>query len=260
MVPKPNITDRLRHQLLGKYGRTRRKYSGAFVFMSAKTDPFLPRVDLLRVTRSNLAVFAEADVFVMCQTRSPAVVEDAETFELLCHMAKQKTAAVSFSIATDVRAEQLRIEHGGLSPERRLRTMERLKSAGIFVSAAVSPLMPYSDEFPRRLIDCAHHASIQTLRPSGFGSATPKHVLTEVGRTVPGYERLDDDLADDLRGLDTDEQFSWGVGNKGFMGAFLAARRFYGPPDSQKLPSSGLGRSPVRSETVNTPNLDRPDS
>ena len=124
LVPKPNITDRLRHQLFDKYGRTRRKYLGAFVFMSAKTDPFLPRKDLLRITRSNLAVFAEADVFLMCQTRSPAVVEDAETLELLCHMAKQKKAAVSLSIATDVRADQLRIERGGLSPGRRLRTME----------------------------------------------------------------------------------------------------------------------------------------
>ena len=234
LVPKPHISERLRHQLFSANGRTRPKYSGAFVFMSAKTDPFLPRADLLKITRSNLAVFSEADVFLMCQTRSPAVVEDAEIFELLCHMAHQRKAAVSFSVATDVRAEQLRIERGGLSPERRLTTMERLKTAGIFVSAAVSPLLPYSDEFPRRLLDSAHHASIQTLRPSGFGSATPKHVLTEVDRSVPGYRRLEEELADDLRSLDKGEQFSWGVGNKGFMGAFLAARRFYGPPDSQK--------------------------
>ena len=236
LVPKPDISERLRHQLFSTNGRTRPKYSGAFVFMSAKTDPFLPRTDLLRITRSNLAVFAQADVFLMCQTRSPAVVEDAEILELLCHLANQKKAAVSFSIATDVRAEQLRIERGGMSPERRLRTMERLKSVGIFVSAAVSPLMPYSAEFPRRLLDCAHHASIQTLRPSGFGSATPKNVLDEIYRSVPGYQQLGTRLADSLQCRDTDGEFSWGMGNKGFIGAFLAAGRFYGPADSRKTP------------------------
>ena len=101
-------------------GRTRTKYRGAFVFMSAKTDSFLPREDLLKITRSSITVFAQADVFLMCQTRSPAVIEDLEIFTLLCHVAKRKKVAVSFSIATDLKEEQRRIERGGLSPERRL--------------------------------------------------------------------------------------------------------------------------------------------
>ena len=179
LVPKPRITEQLRHELFDGQGRTRAKYRGAFVFMSAKTDPFLPREDLLRITRSNLEVFAHADVFLMCQTRSPAVVEDVEIFTLLSHMANRKKVAVSFSVATDLKEEQRRIERGGLSPERRLRAMQKLKKAGIFVSAAASPLMPYSTEFAGRLLDCAHHASIQQLRPLGFGSTTPKAVLPE---------------------------------------------------------------------------------
>ena len=232
LVPKPKVTDRLRRQLFDRHGRTRPRYRGAFVFMSAKTDPFLPRPDLLRITRGNLAVFAEADVFLMCQTRSPAVVGDAGIFTKLREMAEHKKVGVSFSISTDIRSSQRQIERGGSSPERRLRTMAKLKSAGIFVSAAVSPLMPYSDQFAGSLMACAHHASIQALRPEGFGSATPRHVLTEVHRSVPGYQRLEDELADHLRLLDTSERFSWGVGNKGFMGAFLAAKQYYRASDS----------------------------
>ena len=36
------------------------------------------------------------------------------------------------------------------------------------------------DGKPRRIVECADHASVQILRPSGFGSATPKQVLGEV--------------------------------------------------------------------------------
>ena len=191
LVPKPNITDRLRRHLFNRHGRTRPKYLGAFVFMSAKTDPFLPRPDLLRITRANLEVFAEADVLLMCQTRSSAIVEDAEIFAMLCQMAKQKKAAVSFSIPTDIRKFQRRIEHGGSSPERRLRIMERLKTAGIFVSAGVSPLMPYSAEFAASLIECASrlHSGVTALgfrlgRPAArFDRSTPISArLKEIGR------------------------------------------------------------------------------
>ena len=186
LVPKPNITARLRHQLFDKHGGIRPKYIGAFVFMSAKTDPFLPRPDLLRITRANLEVFAEADVFLMCQTRSPAVVEDPEIFALLRQMAKQKKAAVSFSIPTDIRIFQRRIERGGSSPERRLRTMARLKTAGIFVSAAVSPLMPYSAEFAASLIECASrfHSGVTAL---GFRLG---HPAARFDRSTPISPRL----------------------------------------------------------------------
>jgi hypothetical protein len=93
-------------------------------------------------------------------------IDGSRTYVLVWgQMAKQKKAAVSFSIPTEIRKFQRRIEHGGSSPERRLRTMERLKTAGIFVSAAVSPLMPYGAEFAASLIECASrlHSGVTAL-------------------------------------------------------------------------------------------------
>ena len=237
LVPKPEITTRLRHQLFDARGKTRPTYRGGFVFMSAKTDPYLPSPELLDITRANLKTFLEADVFLMCPTRSAAVVEDAEIFRILIQMAEKRKVGVSFSVGTDIKEEQRRIERGGLSPERRLRIMADLKSAGVFVSAAVSPLMPYSDEFPRHLLECAHHASIQLLRSIGFGSTTPKNVLTEVQGSIRHYRDLDRRLVEQLSGLPGAARFSWGIGNKGFTGAFLAARRFYGLNASHQKPS-----------------------
>ena len=142
-------------------------------------------------------------------------------------MAKHQKVGVSFSISTDLLEEQRKLERGGLGPERRLKTMARLKEAGIFVSAAVAPLMPYSGAFPKRLIESAHHASIQLLRPSGFGSSTPKDVLDDIETPIPGYRTFDMKLVNQIEESADLTDFAWGVGNKGFMGAFLAARNFY---------------------------------
>ena len=105
--------------------------------------------------------------------------------------------------------------------------MARLKAAGAFVSAAVAPLMPYSPEFARKLVDSCHHASIQVLHLTGSGAATPKDVLDQTHMDIPHYRELDSKLADEIETVAGAHDFSWGINNKGFIGAFLAARRFY---------------------------------
>ena len=233
IVPKPNIASRLHDQLSDTAGATSSAYRGACIFMSAKTDPFLPIPELLQITRSNLQTFLKADVFLMCQTRSPKVVEDPEIFRLVLEMAKLKKVGISFSIPSDVLEEQRRIERGGLAPNRRLDIMRQLKDSGVFVSAAVSPLMPHSVDFPRRLKSYAHHASIQILRPKGIGSSTSSGLLQEIHQSVPGYNQLEVGLSRGLQSISETSEFSWGIGNKGFIGAFLAAKRFYGPDTYQ---------------------------
>lgn len=180
LIPKPDVTERLQQQLFDRNHRTRAPYKGAFIYMSPKTDPFLPLSDTLQITLSNLRVFLEADVFLVCQTRSPKIAEDLDIFSLIIQMARRKKVGVSFSISTDILEEQRRIEGGGLSPDGRMAVMMRLKEAGVFISAAVSPLISFSPAFPQRLIDCAHHASIQLLRSQGYGSTTPERLLSKI--------------------------------------------------------------------------------
>jgi DNA repair photolyase len=229
LVLKPNITTKLRKRLLDSSGKTRKAYRGASIFMSAKTDPFLPVKENLQITKGNLRVFADADVFVMCQTRSAQVTDDAEILELLQHMAKRGKAGVSFSISTDILGEQQRSERGGISPLRRMEVMEKLKSKSIFVTAAVCPIMPFSYEFPGRLLECSNHASVQILRPAGSGSSTPKEFLDDVHDNIPHYGELDLKLVEKFSAQDQNSGFSWGIGAKGFIGGFVAARRFYNP-------------------------------
>lgn len=232
LIPKPDIAARLERVLIDASGRTKPKYRDAFVFMSPKTDPFLPLKPALEVARKVLRVFSRSDVFLMCQTRSPSIVEDPEIFGLLVGMATRGQVGVSFSISTDLETEQRNIERGGLKPLRRLDVMRRLKEAGIFVSAAVSPLMPYSPEFAHRIMDVADHASIQQLKSSRVGASTPEYLLAKVRRADRYQCDLADPLADELSTTSATTGFAWGIGSKGFIGAFLAAKRFYGQKES----------------------------
>jgi DNA repair photolyase len=228
LLYKPDITHRLRRQLLNGAGQTRPPYQDAAIYMSPKTDPLVPIPEALAITAQNLDVFLEADIFLMIQTRSKAVKhEDPDIFNRIIELARRKKVGVSFSISTDLLDEQRRVESGGLSPAERLRIMARLKDAGVFVSAAVAPLMPYSPDFARKLVESCHHASIQVLHLTGSGAATPKDVLTQMHREIPHYREMDRKLADEIEAVDGASEFSWGMNNKGFIGAFLSARRFY---------------------------------
>ena len=76
LLYKPDITNRLRKQLLDRAGQTRPPYQGAAVYMSPKTEPLIPIPDALAITAQNLDVFLDAECFLMIQTRSPKVVEE----------------------------------------------------------------------------------------------------------------------------------------------------------------------------------------
>jgi DNA repair photolyase len=228
LLYKPDFPNRLRRQLLDEAGQTRPRYRGAAVYMSPKTDPLLPIKDALAITAHNLDVFLDAECFLMIQTRSKAVEEsDPAIFTRIVALARHKKVGVSFSISTDLLDQQRRIESGGLLPAERLAIMARLKDAGVFVSAVVAPLMPYSPDFARKLVDCCHHASIQVLHLTGSGAATPNAVLDQTHSEIPHYRELDRTLAEAIDACGASESFSWGINNKGFIGAFLAARRFY---------------------------------
>jgi len=211
LLYKPDFTNRLRRELLDEAGKTRPRYRGAAVYMSPKTDPLLPITDALAITARNLDVFLDAECFLMIQTRSKAVEEkDPDIFNRIIELSRRKKVGVSFSISTDLLSQQRRIENGGLTPTERLAIMARLKQAGVFVSAAVAPLMPFSPDFAHKLVDSCHHASIQELHLTGSGAATFKDVLDQKHREIPHYRELERKLAEEIEALEDSEPFSWG--------------------------------------------------
>jgi hypothetical protein len=65
------------------------------------------------------------------------------------------------------------------------------------------------------------------LHLTDSGAAAPNAVLTQTQRDIPQYRELAGKLADEIEAVDGAVEFSWGMNNKGFIGAFLAGRRFY---------------------------------
>ena len=133
-------------RLRGELRRAKRK-GGTAIFMSSATDPYQPLEHRERVTRSLIEAMAEDPPdFLFVQTRSPLVTRD---IDLLLRLGPR--TRVSITVETDL--EPIRKAFTPAAPPiaARLRALERLSASGVPVQAAISPLLPCSDEFPKKL-------------------------------------------------------------------------------------------------------------
>jgi DNA repair photolyase len=164
------IVAKLRAPSLLRSAFERPSWKGEVVAFSGATDPWQPVEASLRLTRGCLEVCAEYRNPVSVVTKAPLVERDAD---LLASLAARgaATATVSLPFLDDERARAL--EPWAASPARRLRTIERLASAGVPVGVSVAPVIPgLNDEEMPRVLEAARdagatHASWQLLRLPG---------------------------------------------------------------------------------------------
>jgi hypothetical protein len=224
---KPGLEEAVRRELVRK-----KSQRWKLVYMSVKTEPLLRIPDCQKVTCSILESFVKArrPVFLFVQTRMDPTRHQA--YELMRELGRQRRIAFSISISTDDRKAMEGIETPVHSPEERLAFMRQLKEDGFFVSAAAAPLLPFTDKFAERIVEAAHHASVQEAHPpSCSGSATKKDVYEVILGTqrLYGYNSVGDlerKLVQQLSALAP--EFTWGIANAGFVGSFYAALNHYG--------------------------------
>ena len=130
---KPDAAAQLRREL-GRPG-----YRCSTICLGANTDPYQPAEKKLEVTRSILEVLSEFSHPVRIVTKSSLVERD---IDLLAPMAKRNLCAVSVSVTTLDRHLSRVMEPRAAAPERRIRTVETLNSAGIPVNVLVAPIIP----------------------------------------------------------------------------------------------------------------------
>jgi DNA repair photolyase len=124
-----------------------RKKGPVKIFLSSATDPYQPEEARAGLTRSLLEVLSEQPPdFLFLQTRSPLVTRDVDILLKL-----KDRLLVSVTVETDL--EEVRRAFAPAAPPvpARLRALGKLKEAGLFVQAAVSPVLPFSREFPAKL-------------------------------------------------------------------------------------------------------------
>jgi DNA repair photolyase len=117
------------------------------IFMSSSTDPYQPVEAKEKITRSLLEVMAETPPdFLFLQTRSPLIARDLDLLKSFQHK-----ILVSMTIETD--REDIRKTFSPFAPpiQARMRTLKLIVDAGIPAQAAVSPLLPSTKEFAKKL-------------------------------------------------------------------------------------------------------------
>ncbi|TCP24122.1 DNA repair photolyase [Scopulibacillus darangshiensis] len=119
------------------------------IFMSSSTDPYQPIEHREKITQALLETMAEEPPdFLFVQTRSPLVTRDIELFRAL-----GKRVLISMTVETD--RDDIRKAFSLAAPPipARLKAMDTMKNAGLAVQAAVSPVLPSTEDFAKTLAD-----------------------------------------------------------------------------------------------------------
>lgn len=142
--PKVNLPELLREELRRAVARGR--LDGLSIFMSSATDPYQPIERRYELTRRCLEILAELQPsWLIVQTRGTLVVRDIPLLQQL-----GRRAMVSITVETD--SEEVRRAITPRTPAlwRRHEAMAQLRAAGIYVQAAIAPLLPCD---PQRLAE-----------------------------------------------------------------------------------------------------------
>ncbi len=155
ILTKPNAVELLRREL------SARGYSAQPVALGINTDAYQPVERRLEITRRILEVLTECRHPVTIVTKSSMIERD---LDLLKQLAADNLVSVAVSVTTLNRSLGRRMEPRAAAPERRLKTIETLASAGVPVSVLVAPVIPF-------LTDHEVESILEAARAAGAGSA-----------------------------------------------------------------------------------------
>ncbi len=187
---KVNAPEVLRAEL------SRPSWKRELVAVGTATDPYQPAEARYRLTRAVLEALAQHRTPVHLVTRSPLVLRD---LDVLTELASTAGATVCVSVATlDVELAR-QLEPAVAAPHHRLRTVQRLSSAGIRAGVLLAPVLPGLTDRPDQLeaviraaADCGAHFVVhnvlnlgQVTRDAFFAFLRDRHP-----ELLPTYESL----------------------------------------------------------------------
>ena len=147
VIAKANLPERLEGELKGLAASG--KLADAAIFMSSATDPYQGWERRLGLTRRALEVMGRCPPRrLLVQTRSPLIERDIDLIGTL-----GSRAIVSVTLETDDDRVRRALTPTSPSVARRLVTMKRLRSAGIFTQMAIAPMMPNDPEHFAEIAD-----------------------------------------------------------------------------------------------------------
>ncbi|WP_175639228.1 SPL family radical SAM protein [Metabacillus schmidteae] len=154
---KTNAAENYRNEIL----KLRKKTKPVNIFMSSATDPYQPIERKATITRGLLEEMNEHPPnYVQIQTRSPLIKRD---IELIVKLQEKCKVLVSMTIETD--REDIKRIFTPYAPgiTLRLKALQELHDAGISTQASISPVLPFTPDFPKILEGKVDHIWIDTL-------------------------------------------------------------------------------------------------
>jgi DNA repair photolyase len=154
---KTNAAENYRTEVI----KLRQKSKPVNIFMSSATDPYQPIERKAGITRGVLEAMIETPPdLLQIQTRSPLITRD---IALLVQLSKICDVLVSMTIETD--REDMKRIFAPYAPGIKLRIMalKELHEAGIVTQASISPVLPFTPDFPEILKGIVDRIWIDTL-------------------------------------------------------------------------------------------------
>ncbi|PKG24684.1 SPL family radical SAM protein [Niallia nealsonii] len=154
---KTNAAENYRNEMM----RLRKKNKPVNIFMSSATDPYQPIERKTNITRGILEEMIEYPPdFLQIQTRGPLITRD---IDLLVKLKEKCDVLVSMTIETD--REDIKQLFSPFAPgiKLRLKALKEVYDAGISTQASISPVLPFTPDFPKVLAGIVDHIWIDTL-------------------------------------------------------------------------------------------------
>lgn len=154
---KNNAAENYRNEVI----KLRKRNKPVKIFMSSVTDPYQPIEQNVNLTRRILEEMIDFPPdFLQIQTRSPYITRD---LDLLVRLKEVCPILVSITVETD--REDIKRIFAPYAPgiKIRLRALRELHDAGISTQASLSPVLPFTPEFPQVLDGIVDHIWIDTL-------------------------------------------------------------------------------------------------
>jgi DNA repair photolyase len=155
---KTNAAENYRSEVI----RLRRKKKPVNLFMSSATDPYQPIERKAGITRQVLEEMLETPPdLLQVQTRSPLITRD---IDLLGKLRERCDVLVSMTIETD--REDIKRIFAPNAPgiNLRLKALKEIHQAGISTQASISPVLPFTPQFPELLKGIVDRIWIDTLQ------------------------------------------------------------------------------------------------
>jgi DNA repair photolyase len=154
---KTNAAENYRKEII----KLRKKTNAVNIFMSSATDPYQPIERKAEITRRILEEMIDNPPdFLQIQTRGPLITRD---IDLLIQLKEKCNVLVSMTIETD--REDIKQIFAPYAPgiKLRLNALKEVHDLGILTQASISPVLPFTRDFPKILDGIVDHIWIDTL-------------------------------------------------------------------------------------------------